>query len=47
MEIERNARLAPLGHRHINLLGRYQFAVPEPVVPGALRPLRDPPDVDA
>ena len=40
------ARLSPMGHGHINLLGRYQFAVPEPVLRGELRPLRDPAEVE-
>lgn len=37
-------RLSPLGHEHINLLGRYHFAVPEAVLRGQLRQLRDPDD---
>lgn len=42
------ARLSPFIHeRHINLLGRYSFAVPEAVTRGELRPLRDPSDTDA
>lgn len=36
------ARLSPFVHSHINLLGRYSFAVPEAVIRGELRPLRDP-----
>ena len=40
------ARLSPLIHGHINMLGRYSFAVPESVVNGELRPLRDPADSD-
>ena len=36
------ARLSPLIHQHINMLGRYSFVVPEPVVRGKLRPLRTP-----
>ena len=36
------ARLSPFGHEHINLLGRYTFAVPEVVTRGELRPLRNP-----
>lgn len=40
------ARLSPLIHEHINLLGRYSFAVPEGVARGELRPLRNP-DKDA
>ena len=33
--------------RHINLLGRYSFAVPDAVTRGELRALRNPNDVDA
>lgn len=36
------ARLTPLGHEHINMLGRYAFTLPEPVARGEMRPLRDP-----
>ena len=36
------ARVSPLAHRHINLLGRYAFTLPEAVARGQLRPLRDP-----
>ncbi|HZF98902.1 MAG TPA: Tn3 family transposase [Pseudoxanthomonas sp.] len=38
------ARLSPLLHEHINMLGRYSFSVPEAVPKGELRPLRDPGD---
>jgi len=38
------ARLSPLTHDHINMLGRYSFAVPEAVARGELRPLRNPDD---
>jgi hypothetical protein len=42
------ARLSPFIHdRHINLLGRYSFAVPEEVARGELRPLRNPDDGEA
>ena len=34
------ARLSPFGHEHINMLGRYSFAIPEAVARGAMRPLR-------
>jgi len=34
-------RLSPLGHDHINLLGRYQFSATD-LLDGSLRPLRDP-----
>ena len=36
------ARLSPLIHEHINMLGRYSFLVPEAVARAELRPLRDP-----
>jgi TnpA family transposase len=36
------ARLSPLIHHHIHMLGRYFFSMPEAVARGELRPLRDP-----
>lgn len=36
------ARMSPLGHEHINMLGRYAFILPEVVARGELRPLRLP-----
>ncbi|MCC3160156.1 Tn3 family transposase [Hymenobacter sp. 15J16-1T3B] len=36
------ARLSPLLHEHINMLGRYDFTLPEGIAAGELRPLRDP-----
>ena len=39
--------LSPLIHDHINLLGRYSFAMPDIVARGGLRPLRDPTDRNA
>ncbi|MDA8192833.1 MAG: Tn3 family transposase [Thermaerobacter sp.] len=33
------ARLSPLGHDHITMLGHYSFDVPESVAQGRLRPL--------
>jgi TnpA family transposase len=36
------ARLSPLGYRHINMLGRYSFALPEAIGRGELRSLREP-----
>jgi hypothetical protein len=36
------ARLSPLIYEHINLLGRYSFAIPDAVIRGELRALRDP-----
>ena len=38
------ARLSPLLHEHINMLGRYSFLVPESVAKGELRALRNPSD---
>jgi hypothetical protein len=35
------ARLSPLVHEHINMLGRYSFSVPDAVARGELRPLRN------
>jgi hypothetical protein len=35
-------RLSPLGHAHLNFLGRYQFELPEPIRRGVYRPLRTP-----
>ncbi len=35
-------RLSPLGVKHINMLGRYAFTLPDMVARGELRPLRDP-----
>lgn len=43
---EDEARQSPLGHEHINMLGRYSFAVPDAVARGKLRPLRNPADGD-
>jgi TnpA family transposase len=40
------ARLSPLGYEHINLIGRYHFGLPDAVKRGALRPFRNPEDVD-
>ncbi|WP_326527093.1 hypothetical protein [Dokdonella sp.] len=46
MKNEDVARLSPLLHEHINMLGRYSFSVPEAVAKGELRPLHDPADND-
>ncbi len=35
------ARLSPLLHEHVNMLGRYDFTLPQRVAAGELRPLRD------
>jgi hypothetical protein len=39
-------RLSPLGFKHINLHGRYSFSVPEPILRGEQRPLRDPNELE-
>lgn len=41
MEVDHEdvVRLSPLKHKHINMLGRYQFALPESIRQGRLRPL--------
>ena len=36
------ARLSPLVYEHINMLGRYSFAVPADVIRGNPGPLRNP-----
>ena len=38
------ARLSPLGHIHINMLGRYYFELAEALRKGGFRPLRNPDD---
>jgi TnpA family transposase len=38
------ARLSPLGHIHINMLGRYYFELPEALKAGRFRSLRNPDD---
>ena len=39
-------RLSPLGLKHINMLGRYAFTLPDSVARGELRPLRNPSNAD-
>ena len=36
------ARLSPLLHEHVNMLGKYDFTLPDDVAEGKLRRLRDP-----
>lgn len=36
------ARLSPLGHKHVNMLGHYSFTLAEQVMNGQLRPLKQP-----
>ncbi|MGD1854364.1 MAG: Tn3 family transposase [Leptolyngbyaceae cyanobacterium] len=38
------ARLSPLGHIHINMLGHYYFELAEAIKAGGFRPLRNPDD---
>lgn len=42
---EDKARLSPLIHEHINTQGLHSFVMPEAVVKGELRPLRNPADI--
>jgi len=35
------ARLSPLIHEHINMLGRYNFELDTSIIQGNLRPLRE------
>jgi hypothetical protein len=39
-------RLSPLLLDHINVLGRYEFALKESIRQGQLRPLREPKEMD-
>ena len=41
------ARLTPLVHEHVNMLGRYDFTLPEAITQGKLRTLRDPRTLEA
>ncbi|MEJ2328076.1 MAG: Tn3 family transposase [Chromatiaceae bacterium] len=40
------ARLSPLPNHHVNVLGRYSFALSAQVANGGMRPLRRPDDDD-
>jgi hypothetical protein len=40
------ARLSPLGHEHIKVLGRYAFSLRDRIARGELRPLRNPRQLD-
>ena len=40
------ARVSPLMHAHVRVLGRYHFRLDESVTEGGLRPLRDPDAID-
>lgn len=43
---EDEARLSPLSHKHVNMLGHYSFTLAEQVLNGQLRPLKQPPELD-
>ncbi len=43
---EDEARLSPLRHAHINMLGHYTFALAEQVTKGHLRPLKQAEETD-
>ena len=40
------ARVLPLMHAHVRVLGRYHFSLDEAVEGGGMRPLRDPEATD-
>lgn len=42
LQVEDEARLSPLIHEHVNLLGRYSFVLSHALTSGGLRPFRDP-----
>lgn len=43
---EDEARLSPLIHKHVNMLGHYSFTLAEQVLNGQLRPLKQPSEPD-
>ncbi|OMH27556.1 Tn3 family transposase [Motiliproteus sp. MSK22-1] len=43
---EDEARLSPLGYKHVNMLGHYSFTLAEQVMNGQLRPLKQPSELD-
>ena len=40
------ARLSPLIHKHVNMLGHYSFTLAEQMLNGELKPLKQPSDQD-
>ena len=42
VNVEDEARLSPLSHKHVNMLGHYSFTLAEQVMNGQLRPLKQP-----
>lgn len=43
---EDEARLSPLRHKHVNMLGHYSFTLAEQVLNGQLRPLKQPSELE-
>jgi TnpA family transposase len=43
---EDEARISPLSHKHVNMLGHYSFTLAEQVLNGQLRPLKQPSELD-
>lgn len=43
---ENEARLSPLSHKHVNMLGHYSFTLAEQVMNGQLRPLKQPSELE-
>ncbi len=43
---EDEARLSPLSHKHVNMLGHYSFTLAEQVLNGQLRPLKQPSELE-
>jgi TnpA family transposase len=43
---EDEARLSPLSHQHVNMLGQYSFTLSDHVTKGQLRPLKKPSDLE-
>lgn len=43
---EDKARLSPLSHKHVNILGHYSFTLTEQILNGQLRPLKQPSELD-
>lgn len=46
VKAEDEARLSPLSHKHVNMLGHYSFTLAEQVLNGQLRPLKQPSELD-
>ncbi|MEE4377645.1 MAG: Tn3 family transposase [Candidatus Competibacteraceae bacterium] len=46
VKAEDAARLSPLSHKHVNMLGHYSFTLAEQVLNGQLRPLKQPSELD-